>query len=241
MNSALYFGKVRHRRFAPKAHSFTYHLLFFYLDLAEVDRLFRIPLLFARRGPSLLAFRDKDYLTNVTEVVDAQCGRPPQGPIRVLTQISYLGFCFNPISIYYCFDRADSRVEFVVAHVTNTPWHESHAYAVECADGAPMDFEMRKSFHVSPFMPMNQSYRWRLSAPGETLSAHMENHQDGHEGAMFDATLILQRAPLTAREVCKGLVKFPLLTLKAYPAIYWQALLLWLKRLKFYPHPKVQL
>ncbi len=245
MNSALYFGKVRHQRFAPKAHSFTYHLLFFYLDLSEVDGIFRLPFLFSQKGPSVLAFRRKDYLgdpsqslrASVSQVIERQFNKTPQGPIRMLTQLSYFGFCFNPITLYYCFDAQDQRVEFIVADVTNTPWHERHAYAVECAAGQPLDFKVQKKFHVSPFMPMELSYRWRLSPPSETLSAHMENHEAGRAAAMFDATLSLKRAPLTLLEIFKGLIKFPLLTIKAYPAIYWQALLLIFKRLRFYPHP----
>lgn len=246
MKSALYFGTVRHRRFQPKRHAFSYQLLYFFLDLQEIERLFRIPLLFARRGPSVLAFRRANYLGDpsrsldeaVRDAVTAELGERPTGPIRLLTQISYFGFCFNPISLYYCYDARDARVEFIVAQVTNTPWHERHTYVVRCQPGAPLDFVVPKKFHVSPFMPMALEYRWRLSSPGRALNVHMENHEIGGGGrAIFDATMTLERRPLTAFGVARGLLAFPLLTIKAYLAIYLQAALLFLKRFRFYGHP----
>lgn len=245
MKSALYWGRVRHRRFTPKVHAFTYSLLYFYLDLAEVERIFRIPFLFARKGPSLMAFRRRDYLGQANEslldsvkrTVREQLGREVEGPVRMLTQISYFGFCFNPISLYYCFDASDTRVAYIVAQVTNTPWHERHVYAVEARPGEPLDFSVHKAFHVSPFMPMQMRYRWTLNVPGEALNVHMENYAPGADEPVFDATLTLRRRPLDGFQIAIALIKFPLLTLKAYPAIYWQAARLALKRIPFFTHP----
>ena len=39
--SAIYEGRVRHRRHAPRAHAFEYRMAQLYLDLDEVDAVFR--------------------------------------------------------------------------------------------------------------------------------------------------------------------------------------------------------
>ena len=130
LQSALYEGTIRHRRFKPRENSFQYGLALFYLDLAELPQIFRLPGLLAFGRRALLSFNRADYYGDparsidecVRELVEARCGRRPVGPIRLLTQISYLGYCFNPVSFYYCFDAAGEKLEFVVAEVTNTPW-----------------------------------------------------------------------------------------------------------------------
>ena len=87
------------------------------------------------------------------------------------------GHCFNPVSFYYCFTPAE-QLEAVVAEVTSTPWGERHAYVLERTDdGRVLDGSFAKRLHVSPFMGMEQSYLWRVAAPGATLSVHIESRE----------------------------------------------------------------
>jgi len=248
MHSALYLGRVRHRRFAPRAHAFEYRLFMAYLDLAELERVFRGRWLWSARRPALAWFRRADYLGDpgvpLDEAVRARVaqatGRRPAGPIRMLTHLRYFGLSFNPVTFYYVFDAADTRVETVVAEVTNTPWNERHVYVLANetneGSGATRRHRVAKRFHVSPFMPMDIGYDWRFSTPGETLSVHMENHRQGAK--LFDATLALERRPLTGASLARALAFFPLITAKVVAAIYWEALRLWAKRVPFYTHPK---
>ncbi|MDH3466397.1 MAG: DUF1365 domain-containing protein, partial [Gammaproteobacteria bacterium] len=152
--------------------------------------------------------------------------------------LRYFGYGFNPVSFYYCFDKDDERVETIVAEVNNTPWGEQHHYVL----GADQDlgrhghkrFQIRKSFHVSPFMPMQIDYDWRFSAPDEVLAVHMESRKDARK--VFDATLKLRRRSISGTTLAGVLVQYPLMTFKVIGAIYYQALRLWLKRVPFYTH-----
>lgn len=247
MHSALYVGRVRHRRVSPQPHSFRYGLFMVYLDLSELDQVFAGRWLWSTKRAALARFCRSDYLGDASVPLDEAVrqrvtevtGQRPTGPIRMLTHLRYFGHVFNPVTFYYVHDAADTRVETIVAEITNTPWKERHSYVLpQRADTAHPDVHrhaFEKDFHVSPFMPMAQSYDWRFSTPRETLSVHMENLERG--GKVFDATLALERRPITGLNLARALAQFPLMTVKVVAAIHWQALKLWLKRTPFYTHP----
>ena len=138
---------------------------------------------------------------------------------------------------YYCFDPADQRIETIVAEITNTPWAERHSYvldASQCA-GRLKRFAFDKDFHVSPFMPMDMQYDWRFNEPDQHLFVHMQNFRKGE--AVFDATLSMNRHPLTAGALVRLLFGFPFMTVKVVAAIHWQAVKLWLKKTPVHDHP----
>ena len=229
MHSAIYRGWLRHRRFAPRRHAFRYALFMVYLDLAELDQAFRGRWLWR----AVARFRREDHLGDtsvsldqaVRDLVQRQTGKRPQGRIRLLTHLRYFGYCFNPVSFYYCFDGA-GHVEAIVAEVNNTPWGERRCYVL-----GPRRTTTRKAMHVSPFMPMDLSYDWRFTAPGERLGVGMALERGGEKA--FDATLALAREPISNGV----LLRFPWMTLKVIAAIHWEALRLWLKRVPIHPHP----
>jgi len=246
MKSSVYHGWVRHRRAGPRAHEFRYRIFMTYIDLDELPGLFKQFWLWSASRPALARFRRQDYYgdparplaAEVRDLVTRETGQRPTGPIRLLTHLRYFGYCFNPVSIYYCFDLEDTRVETIVAEITNTPWGERHAYVLPAGDAKGKDrlhFQFGKAFHVSPFLPMDMDYDWRFSAPDSRLLVHMENTREGTKA--FDATLVLERKPITSATLAFALCAFPFVTLQVTAAIYWQAFRLWLKKAPFHAHP----
>lgn len=243
MHSALYTGRLRHRRYEPVPHAFSYGTTLLWLDLAELDEVFRGRWLWSSRRPALARFRREDYLGDsrqpldaaVRERVAAETGRRPKGPIRLLTQLRMLGFSFNPVSFYYCYDERDTQVEAIVAEITNTPWNERHAYVLRAKPDEPVRFGLSKVFHVSPFMPMDMAYDWRFSEPADRLAVHMANLKDGRR--VFDATLMLKRREISGASLAATLLSQPVAPLAVVARIYWQALRLRAKRVPFYAHP----
>jgi uncharacterized protein len=223
--SALYEGWVGHRRLEPIEHRFRYRVVMAYLDLDAVPERIGPAWLWSARHPALVRFRRDDYL-------DAGAARAlagSDGPVRVLTNLRCFGHVFNPVSLYYCFDR-DGTLRTVVAEVTNTPWGERHRYVLRAREGAVHD-RVAKAFHVSPFMGMEHEYEAWLSAPGGDLDVRIVSRRDG--AVEFDATLRLERRPLRPRTLARAALP----SLAVLTRIYANALRLKLKGAPYHPHP----
>jgi DUF1365 family protein len=222
-------------------------LSFVYLDLDELPQLLhrRRCLYSARFSPG--SFCRDDHLGDpnvpladaVRDLVAAETGDRPEGPIRLLTQLRRYGYYFSPLNLYYCFDRDGRKVDAVVAEVSNTPWLERHNYVLWQGNRVGLNhrlrFRHRKDFHVSPFIDMDFDYHWQLRAPGKMLKAHLAAHQGTER--VFDACLLLHRRPFTRGQVILSWLRYPWMTGQVVLAIYFEALRLWIKKCPYYPHP----
>jgi len=263
--SAVYVGKVRHRRFLPKTHEFNFPLFMLYLDLDELPQLFAQKWFCSLERFNVVSFKRKDFLSPeglslkeavITKVKASLGGAVNIHSVRALMHVRYLNFVINPVVFYYCFN-ADNQAVAILAEITNTPWGERHQYVLPINDDLSnpsikkealgknqFQYLFDKAFHVSPFNPMNMAYRWVFSLPENHLHVHMENRlkllNDGENNEAekhFDATLILERKEFR-NEFSKILIQYPFITVKVMMGIYWQAFKLWLKRMPFYDHPK---
>lgn len=247
----LYAGRVRHRRFKPKAHAFEYPIFMAFLDIDRIPELMAVSDLAAHNAFAWASFHDRDHLGDPALPLRERLRRSaaesgvelPGGPIFLLTHLRYLGHCFNPVSYYYAYDR-EGRLARICADVSNTPWGERHAYWMDPARGVETSkgrsFDVDKAFHVSPFMPMACRYRWAFTDPGETLRVHISEFEKSPENNLdffFDADLDLARHPWDAGHLRDVLLRFPFMTLQVIAAIHWEALRLWIKRVPVYTHP----
>jgi hypothetical protein len=228
---------------------FRYRLFFMYLDLAELPTLFDKHPLWSFQRPNIAYFRRKDHFGDprqpidqaVRDLVAKETGSRPAGPIRLLTHLRYFGYCFNPASFYYCYDSTGSTLETIVVEIHNTPWAEVHCYVLNREQNQhPVKYwrrhQLKKVFHVSPFIDMDIDYDWRFCEPGEFIRVHMIDFQKGQK--LFDASLTLKRHEIDARALMHALIKYPLMTAKVTTLIYWQALRLLLKKTPLLVHPK---
>jgi DUF1365 family protein len=223
MKSCIYKGELYHHRYLPRENKFTYSVFFMFLDLEELEHVFNGRWLWSVGRANVANFKRADYLgpadipldQAVRDRVKQEVGELPAGPIRMLTHLRYYGHCFNPVSFYYCYDAADTRVEYIVAEITNTPWRERHSYVLNMKQkrdmGSDKHFQFAKAFHVSPFMDMDFLYDWLFEEPGESLHIHMTNFKEDKK--FFEAVLTMQRQEISGAALAWVLIRFPAMTI----------------------------
>ena len=241
--TAIYQGRVRHARSGRVEHRFSYRVWMLLVDLDEIPEVFDRHPLWSARGPAPVRFRRSDYLgdsskplaSEARDLVERRTGRRPGGPVRLLTMARTLGVGFNPVSFYYLYDEGDA-VQAMIAEVTNTPWGERHCYVVERGGPRePLRGTMAKRMHVSPFMPMDQTYEWTSGEPGERLGVLIATRERGT--LVHDASLSLRRRELTTAAMTTVPLSHPPQVLAAIARIYTNAFRLWAKGATFHPHP----
>ncbi|MFT4053168.1 MAG: DUF1365 family protein [Novosphingobium sp.] len=240
--SALYVGSVMHRRLRRRAHRLRYRIFSLLLDLDDIDALDGSLRLFSRNRFNLFSFHDRDYAASTNEPLRSQVERqlqaaglsPDGGAIRLLTMPRILGFAFNPLSVYFC-HRRDGRLAAILCEVNNT-FGERHSYLLPVIGGAqPFRQDCAKAFHVSPFMPMDLHYAFRVIPPEKRLSIAIT--VSDAQGVVMTAVHSAERRKLTDRTLLLAFVTQPLLTIKVAGGILWEALRLWLKGVPVHDHP----
>ncbi|MEZ8741776.1 DUF1365 domain-containing protein [Photobacterium swingsii] len=264
--SGIYVGTVRHRRFTPVVHSFEYPLFMPFIDLDEVEELASKVNGFGFSKWHPARFLVTDYLngqaSNLAELkqgaqdkIAELTGEVITGKVFLLCQLRYFGLYFSPLNLYYLFDE-QGEWQYMLAEVSNTPWNERHYYAIPAVSRWESRlWQAPKAFHVSPFNPMEQEYRWQIKQPVEQLRVHLEVH--GEDPAcdssatpdtdievekaitkIFDASMMMKHEPFTSSSLRKQMMVTPIMTAKVVIGIYWQALKLWIKGVRFHDHPE---
>jgi DUF1365 family protein len=249
MNSALYPGDILHHRLWPRRHRFIYRLTSWLIDIDELSLLDRQFPLFSWNRPAPLAFMDRDY--------GFGDGRPPRAfidsmllqyqlepayRVELLCQIRFLGYVFNPLVVWFCYNR-QGQLMATLYEVHNT-FRQRHHYLVvtdQLSTNPHHQHRVDKCFYVSPFTPVAGHYCFRFKYPQHSLHLTIR-HKIGNQ-PMLNAVWRGQRRPLTHRSMAMQLLLRPLATIKIVCAIHWEAWRLWLKglRLKSRPEPPSQL
>ena len=245
MTSAIYTGTLRHRRFKPVGHEFTYPLFMVFLDIDRIPELMSLSRFSSYNGWNWASFCERDHFGDpsvpLRQRLAEDAGQSgitlPDGQIFLLTHLRYLGYNFNPISLFYCYDNAGA-LKTILAEVNST-FGETRNYWLSAANQLPgansRRYRCPKTMHVSPFMPMELDYDFILTDPARRLVAHMNTLDD--DGINFDATLTLDREPWSAGTLRHALITHPWMTAKVIAAIHWQALTLYLRKVPVFTHP----
>lgn len=243
MNSVLYRAKVMHNRLAPKKHSFHYNVFMFYIDLDELELLRKFHLV-GMDSFNIFSFRKKDHmelpgdagktLSTKDHVLNylASNGVNPKDPrVMLLTNFCTFGYQFNPVSFYFIYEN-DTCVS-VVAEVSNT-FREMKPYLLgpETKEKETFRHRVKKMFYVSPFIPHDAIFDFTLTEPGEKLNIRIDDLED--DKRFFISTLTGEKKELTNGRLWAYAFRFPFITLKVIGLIHWNALLLWLKKIRFY-------
>jgi DUF1365 family protein len=240
IESGLYAGTVRHRRFRPAEHAFTYPVFFAWLDVDRIPELMARSWLTGYNRLRPASFHEADHLGDPSRSLRerlaadaAAAGHTlPSGPIYLLSHMRYFGYTFNPVSFFYCFEP-DGRMPLVMAEVNNT-FGETCNYWIP-GDGGRIRATAEKKFHVSPFIEPDCRYDWEIGVPGRSLTVQLDVAHSGQP--LLDCTLVLEHRPWSAGALVRALLRYPWMTVRVITAIHWQAVRLWLKGVPVVRHP----
>lgn len=244
-----------HHRFSPQAHRFLYRIFMFAIDLDELEALHRRLRFFSLNRRNLYSFREGDFLPTGESLHNPSAAPGPSATpgglrARVLTYLAgrgisleggrvmlvtlprVLGYLFNPVSFYFCYDRAGQPVA-ALAEVTNT-FKEMKPFVLGPETRQDGAFALRtpKYFYVSPFTDMDVAFDFTLRLPAEKLSVQIEDYDAGQR--TLTSSLTGRRRPLTDATLAWFTLKYPFITLKVITLIHWNALRLYLKRVPWF-------
>lgn len=243
--SAIYAGDVVHVRHKPKAHRLRYSVFSLLVDLDELPELDRHVTLFGHNRRALFSVHDADHgdgtrggLKAWVEKLLAEAGMDVGGlQVRMLCYPRIFGYVFNPLTVYFCSD-GEGRLRTILYEVCNT-FHERHTYIIPVDNRAPggaITHSCAKELYVSPFVPMDCTYRFRISVPDEKVQIAIDEHDAA--GPLLFAGFNGRRRELSGASLFRAFLTYPLMTLKVMGAIHWEALRLWLKGVPVYRHSR---
>ena len=237
MTSSIYNGTVIHKRFKPKVHFFKYKVFSLLIDLSELNILEKKISFFSHNSFNLISFFDKDHgerdgssLINwVNKNLKENNIFFEDIKIKLLCYPRILGYVFNPLSVFYVYDKKDNLIS-ILYEVKNT-FGEQHTYIFKVKNNDILQHSCSKKFHVSPFIEMNCNYYFKTLKPGEKISVIIDQYQSNEK--LLYASQDGKRVNFTSAELIKSYLKHPLMTFKIILAIHFEAFKLWVKGIKF--------
>jgi hypothetical protein len=239
MNSAFYAGRVVHTRLRPRRHKLSYRVFSLLLDLDELPDLSRGLKLFGHNRAAVFSFHDADHGDGEGDLrgwVNRQLA--DAGIVLVTPRITMLcyprifGYVFNPITVWFCSDGDELKA--ILYEVHNT-FHERRTYAIRVASRThTVEQRCAKELYVSPFVPMQCDYNFHIQPPTETVVVAID--ETDAEGTLLRASFAGSRQPMTDATLLRALFTYPLMTLKVWGAIHWEALKLWAKGVPVFRH-----
>ena len=243
--SALYFSGVMHKRLMPFRHRFDYKVVTLLADLDELPALARRLRFFSIDRFNVFSFHQKDHgprdgspLRPWIDARLAEAGIDLQGgPVQLMAYPRLWGYAFNPLTVWFCYHR-DGDLRAVNYEVSNT-FGQHHHYLIpvpaDHAKGRALHQSCHKDFHVSPFLPIEGGYDFRVTEPGLKQATVIRQYVEA--GEILVASQVGQRVPLTDRNLLRAVAAHPLMTFKVIGAIHWQALKLWRRGATFHKSP----
>ncbi len=250
----LYQGWIQHTRTEPSKHQFRYNYFQTWLDVENPQLIDQVSSLWSTKRFNLVRYQRQNYQpsdqsihSTISSIIKHKTGRDFYGKIYLLGNLTHWGYCYNPVSFYFCYNQ-EQQLQYILSEIHNTPWGERFTYLHDISERVREDssrasnpqndtlkFNFDKNFHVSPFMPMELEYQWNFKITDKKILISMNLNQ--HSKSVFNATMNLTEQTLTSKKAMKIALCYPVTCLKVLIAIYWQALRLWLKRIPFHSHP----
>ena len=243
--ATLYIGSVMHQRLRPFGHRFDYTVFSLLVDVDRLPELATLSRFLSVNRPGMVALNEKDHVEREGETLRQYADRllgeaglqRPASRVLLLAYPRILGYVFNPISVYFAYDESDELIALIYA-VQNT-FGERHSYVAPVLEGeygpAGLRQTRAKTLHVSPFIPMDARYHFRIMPPGKIVRLRIQEEAGG--APCLSATFTGTARRLDSASLAGCLCKFPWMSLKFISAIPWWPLRLGPKGGPFHKSP----
>ncbi len=235
-NSAIYTGKVIHRRFKPKEHYFKYNVFSILVDLNELEAIQKNIKIFSYNRFNIISFYDIDHGPRdgtsikhwiIKNLKDIGINNN-KIQIKLLCYPRIFGYVFNPLSVFFIYDQ-NSRLISILYEVKNT-FGEQHTYIFKTNDDKTIINNCDKKFYVSPFIEMECYYNFRVLKPADKISVIID--QRDKDGKLLYASQDGNIKKLNEKNLLISFISHPLMTFKIIAAIHYEALKLWTKGIR---------
>ncbi len=239
----LYVGRVMHHRIRPKRHRFVYRVFTLMLDIDRLELTAGNLRLLSHGSANLFSLHNEDHGQRdgsplrpwVEQELESNGISVPAVHIRLLAMPRFLGYVFNPLSIFYCYD--DEEQLFAVIYEVKNTFGGQYAYVLPVPrnDTKSGRFHQKcnKDFYVSPFIESHGNYRFNLNSPKEDLDVRITEYVDNKP--LLVATLQGKHKPLTDSQLVIQALKHPFLQQQVIALIHFEAFRLWRKGIKLQP------
>ena len=244
-SSFICLAQVFHKRLQPSINQFSYRVFYLCFDITKTKNL-RSKFLSINRF-NIFSFYEKDHARRdgsslynwIRQILSSQNIGHKVTKIFLMTHPRILGYAFNPVSFWFCLNKKEELIA-VLSEVNNT-FGENHNYLVFNYDHSPIQqnqwFEADKQFHVSPFLEVKGSYKFRFIFEENKISAWIDYFANSKEKSLL-TSVNCKNIALKDSALLKQFFSIPLMTFKVVFLIHWQALKLLFKKNKYIPKPK---
>ncbi|BBM88234.1 DUF1365 domain-containing protein [Candidatus Uabimicrobium amorphum] len=240
-SSCIYEGQVVHNRVSPLKNKFTYNVYMMYVDLDEITSLAKEMWCIGLNKLRLFSFYEKDYLWCEKNGLPLKerfqkflqhNGITKAHRVYLLTNMRIVGYVFNPVSFYFCFDE-NENLYHIVAEVTNT-FSEQKYYHIptQKKEGNVYRYRDVKDFYISPFVDSETNLKFFFQTPDEDLKACIHTLSD--DKPIVKTALSLKKIAMNNRSLVRMFFKYPHMTWKVVFFIHYQAFRLWWKKVPFF-------
>jgi DUF1365 family protein len=250
MKNSFCNGCVIHNRLLPTTHRFKYQMSWCLFDLDQINETFKQSRLWSINKFNFVSLYNHDYFnsdsasikTKAVNFLQDKISREFSGKIYLFTHPRYLGFGFNSVNFYFCYEN--DELTYILSEINNTPWKQKHIYFHDIRNdninnsATHYEFKFQKQFHISPFVEMEIDYLWKFEINDEKLNVSMQLKQD--QKLLMNVALTTKLSPVETKNILKWTFKKPFQALKMFTGIYWQAFKLWAKKIPFISHPETK-
>ena len=240
MKSCIYIGNIMHLRLVPKMHKFNYRVFSLFLDLDFIDNNENSFKFLKLNKFGFLSFYNKDHGSRTKNKLKpwvnsllVKNNLPKAEKIFLLSFPRILGFGFNPLSVYFCYN--DKNLCSIIYEVKNTFGDQiPYVFNAKIDKDGTVRHSQKKEMYVSPFIDMNQIYHFSIHPPDKKIAIRIK--EDSGNGKILIATQNAVSKELTDYNLFLTLISFPFMGLKVTLAIHWHALRLFFKGIRFYSY-----